>query len=76
MVLAVDASQLKSEVKFEAAAAVGDKKTYGLVDEEDPVLFPHLVRLQPRRFSQLAHQVSELESCRCERSTAPSTSAV
>mmetsp|Transcript_37989 Transcript_37989/g.63874 ORF Transcript_37989/g.63874 Transcript_37989/m.63874 type:complete len:478 (+) Transcript_37989:188-1621(+) len=42
LVLCIDSTKLTSEVKFEPAADVGDKPNEGLMDDKEPVLFPHL----------------------------------
>mmetsp|Transcript_11900 Transcript_11900/g.16129 ORF Transcript_11900/g.16129 Transcript_11900/m.16129 type:complete len:133 (+) Transcript_11900:64-462(+) len=42
VVLEIASAALTSVVKFEPAADVGDKKSSGLQDEHDPILFPHL----------------------------------
>jgi uncharacterized protein (DUF952 family) len=45
-VLKINSAKLKSEVKFEAAAPVGDKQTSNFgssdVPKEEEILFPHL----------------------------------
>lgn len=42
--LEIDAAKLTAEVKFEAAAPVGEKETTNFVasDKKDEILFPHL----------------------------------
>eukprot|EP00854_Cymbomonas_tetramitiformis_P012995 gene12995-15357_t len=42
IVLSIESSKLTSEVKFEPAADVGNKKSEGLGEDDKPLLFPHL----------------------------------